>query len=377
MELQPQTGTTLPIKNTRLSEIIIQKIKEHGLVSFRDFMEMCLYYPELGYYTSSKEKIGTKGDFYTSSNLTPAFGASIGRQLEEMWTILGENEFTIVEYGAGTGSLCHDILDYCKSNRRFYDQLNYYIIEKSHTMRAKEKQYLHEKVSWYNSMAEIGEITGCVLSNELVDNFAVHQVVMQDELMEVFVDYENNFFEVLKPAGKELKNYLSELNIQLPKDFRTEINLEAIEWIKNIASFLNKGYVITIDYGYQSSELYSKQRSCGTLLCYNKHNINDQVFNNLGEQDITSHVNFSALCHWGAINGLESCGLTSQAQFLLSLGFREHLLKTTDVTQNIAQAARKASLHMHTMLIDMGSKYKVLIQRKGISDCDLLGLKLS
>src|SRR5688572_14846279 len=164
-----------------LSEIIIQKIKNEGPVSFHDFMEMALYYPELGYYMSAQNKIGTNGDYYTSSNLTPVFGAMIGRQIEEMWSLLEEKAFTVVEYGAGTGFLCHDILDHLKNNEKSYNQLTYCIIEKSPVMREKEKAHLNEKVIWYNSIRDIPEINGCILSNELLDNFSVHQVVMEDE----------------------------------------------------------------------------------------------------------------------------------------------------------------------------------------------------
>jgi len=114
-----------------LSDIIIQKIKQEGPLSFHDFMEMALYHPGSGYYTSPPEKIGINGDFYTSVNLTAAFGAMLGRQLEQMWEILGKGSFTIVEYGAGTGQLCHDILDYCRDNKELYDRLHYYILEKS------------------------------------------------------------------------------------------------------------------------------------------------------------------------------------------------------------------------------------------------------
>src|SRR3970040_1230612 len=130
-----------------LSEIIIERIKKEGPLSFRDFMEMALYYPELGYYNSKKDKIGSEGDFYTSANLTAAFGAMIGRQIEEMWLNLEKKPFTIVEYGAGTGLLCHDILDYLKNNNFLYDNLNYCIIEKSSNMREIQKKYLLEKVS--------------------------------------------------------------------------------------------------------------------------------------------------------------------------------------------------------------------------------------
>lgn len=364
-----------------LSEIIIQRIRQEGPISFHDFMEMALYYPEKGYYTSAQNKIGKTGDFYTSSNLTPAFGAMIGRQIEEMWDISGRNDFTIVEYGAGTGALCHDILNYLKNNQQFYNQLNYCIIEKSPVMREKQKAHLHEKVTWCKTIQDIPQITGCILSNELLDNFSVHQVVMQDELREVFVDYNDNinsFSELLKPASKALTDFMAALNVVLPNGFRTEINLEATEWIKEIAASLKKGYVLTIDYGHLSKELYSERRSSGTLVCYNKHTINDNPYINIGEQDITSHVNFSALIHYGAKNGLIYCGLTNQANFLLALGFKEYLRKilSADAENDLIGMVKKESFLTNTLLVDMGPKFKVLIQQKGTSKNDLSGLGL-
>ncbi len=361
----------------QLTDVIIQKIKEEGPVPFHDFMDMCLYYPDLGYYTSPEDKIGPSGDYYTSANLSPVFGALIGKQIEKMWSILDEQPFTIVEYGAGTGLLCHDILDYLKDKETLYNQLNYCIIEKSPVMREKMKKHLREKVSWYDSIDEIGEITGCILSNELVDNFPVHQVVMEDELMEVFVDHANGFVELLRPAREELSDYLAELDVQFPKGFRAEINLKAIEWIKEIASALKQGFVITIDYGYVSSELYRENRSSGTLMCYHKHSLNDYLYENIGEQDITSHVNFSALQHWGLKYGLDYCGLTSQAQFLLALGLIESLNKTMEQGEPSWLDYKKHAFLKHTLLVDMGSKFKVLIQRKGVPDHEVLGLKFS
>lgn len=362
----------------QLFDIIIQKIKDEGPVSFHDFMEMALYYPEKGYYTSPQDRIGVTGDFYTSSSLTPAFGAVIGRQLEEIWDILGRNEFTIVEYGAGTGALCNDILRYLKTNQELYQRLNYYIIEKSPAMREKEKSLLHEKVSWYGSMKDIPSINGCILSNELPDNFAVHQVVMTDELMEVYVGYENGFIEILKPAPEVLKDYLAELKVVLPNGFRTEINLEAIEWIREIATSLKKGCVITIDYGFLSEELYSDRRSLGTLLSYNKHRVLNNVYIHPGEQDITSHVNFSALHHWGVKYGLESYGIINLADFLLPLGFKGYLQKqlSQQTGQDLVSLVKKESFITRTLLVDMGYKYKVLIQGKGIAQARLTGLKL-
>lgn len=359
-----------------LSDIIIQRIQRKGPISFRDFMEMALYYPELGYYTSTPEKIGSQGDFYTSSSLGAVFGAMIGRQLEEMWELLGRNAFTIVEYGAGTGALCHDILNYLKNNGELYDQLRYGIIEKSPRMREIQKTHLTEKVSWHDSMQSLAPFTGCILSNELVDNFAVHQVVMADELMEVFVDYKAGLVEVLQPAPPALKEYLAELQVGLPPGFRTEINLEATEWIKEVAASLTKGYVLTIDYGYPSEELYRDYRSTGTLVCYHKHQVNENPYANIGEQDITSHVNFSVLMHWGAKNGLELCGYTNQGRFLLALGFKEYLKKIAVPGQDAFNFKQELFL-TQTLLMEMGRKFKVLLQGKRIPKQELLGLKLS
>ena len=349
-----------------LCETIIQRIHNDGPVSFHDFMEMCLYHPESGYYTSYRDKIGGKGDFYTTSTITSVLGAMIGRELEEMWNITGGREFTIVEYGAGTGMLCRDILDYLENNPEFYDQLRYCIIEKSPAMRQMEKKILNEKVTWIDSVYDIAPFTGCVLSNELVDNFSVHQVVMEDELMEVFVDHKDGFVELLKPAGKKLADYLEELNIVLPKGFHTEINIEATEWIKEIAECLEKGFVITIDYGYSSSELYSDRRRGGNLLCYHKHTINDQPYINVGEQDITAHINFSALSHWGSKHGLDTCGLINQACFLVGLGYEDYLSRLLSQKQDKYIAFKQYAFLKHALLVDMGQKYKVLIQSKGI-----------
>ncbi|WP_413998282.1 class I SAM-dependent methyltransferase [Flavobacterium sp. W1B] len=358
-----------------LSQIIIERIKNEGPLSFRDFMEMALYYPELGYYNSVENKIGANGDFYTSANLSASFGAMIGRQIEEMWRLLDKKPFKIVEYGAGTGLLCHDILDYLKNNASLYEYLNYCIIEKSLAMQEIEKQYLLEKVSWHDSIKDIPEINGCILSNELVDNFSVHQVVMKDQLKEVFVDYNNGFEEILIPAKKELLNYFEALDVKLPKGFRTEVNLEALSWIKEISQFLKKGYVITIDYGCSSSELYDNRRSSGTLLCYNKHKKNDNPYQFIGSQDITTHTNFTALSQWGFECGLDYCGLTDQTNFLTALGIKEYHNTTLMNTVSSSQTKIHESYINYGLLMSMGLKFKVLVQQKGAPQHSLSGLK--
>ncbi len=339
-------------------------------------MEMALYYPELGYYTSAKNKIGVDGDYYTSVNLTSVFGALIGRQIEEMWNALDKGPFIIVEYGAGTGSMCRDILAYLKSNKQLYDELSYCIIEKNTINCKNQLADFEQKVGFYNSIQDIGDIAGCILSNEVIDNFAVHRVVMKNELMEVQVGYENGFVEILQPASQELKDYLQQLNVVLPNGFHTEINLQALEWAREVAAALKKGFVLTIDYGYPSSELYREYRRMGTLMCYYKHRINDCPYNYIGEQDITTHVNFSALYYWGLKNGLDCSGFTDQFHFLHGLGLVDYL---REVEKNNAKSFsdREKNLLINNLLLDMGNKFKVLIQQKGIAPCQLSGLKFS
>jgi SAM-dependent MidA family methyltransferase len=145
-----------------------------------------------------------------------------------------------------------------------------------------------------------------------------------------------------------------------------------------VAASLERGYAITIDYGYTSDELYNGRRSGGTLVCYHKHTVNDNVYHAIGEQDITSHVNFSALCHWGLKNGLQYCGLNSLAGFLLSLGFKDYLEETlsSEAGTDIMSQVKKHAFLSHTLLLDMGLKYKVLIQRKGVEKMELLGLRV-
>lgn len=360
-----------------LAEIIKNRIEKEGPISFHDYMEMALYYPQLGYYTSAGQKIGKNGDYYTSPWLTPLYGEMLGKQLEEMWNLLDKKEFTIVEYGAGTGALCSSILNYLKNNPAMFAGLKYCVIEKNDAEMQAHELPCKDKIHYYSSIRDIPAIQGCIIANEVLDNFSVHQVVMKDELMEVFVDYRNGFQELLLPAGDRLKEYFAQLGVCLPTGFRTEINLQAINWLREIGDSLQKGFVVTVDYGYPASELYAPGRRLGTVLCYYKHEINDQPYNYVGEQDITAHVNFTALHHWGVQNGLQYCGYTDQSQFLISLGLSEHLRKLEQGNDNSSGASAKNILLLYRFLAGMGKKFKVLVQQKGLKQPALAGLRFS
>jgi SAM-dependent MidA family methyltransferase len=357
-----------------LSDIIIEKIRQEGSIPFREFMEMALYHPGMGYYNTERIKIAPEGDYFTSPVYTSVFGVLIGKQIEEMWRLMDETPFTIVEYGAGTGALCNDLLEHLKSNTRLFKDLRYCIIEKSPAMREREKEQIRavEKISWHDSITEIPMDAGCVLTNEVLDNFSVDKVVMQDRLMKVCVDHRNGFSEVLEPASDELVEYLDLLGVKLPKGFCTEINLQATRWITEVAAALKKGFVITIDYGHPSAELYSDAWRAGTLKCYSKHSVHDNAYANIGEQDITAHVNFSALNTWGMQSGLSCCGFTDQVHFMHALGIVQHL---REVEQRIrCRKDEKDQRLLQTFLLDMGSKFKVMIQQKAAEPALLTGM---
>jgi SAM-dependent MidA family methyltransferase len=358
-----------------LTEIIIERIRKDGPISFYNFMEMALYYPEYGYYTSRKNRIGKNGDYYTSPYATSLFGKMLTKQIEQIWQLLKPKDFVIVEYGGGTALLGNDIILAVQKNKELYDSLQYHIIEKS--LQTEIEPSLNEKLYWHHSIDELPNIEGCILSNEAVDNFPVHLVEMRDDLMEIFIEYKNGFVEELRPATEPLKQYFEELHVQLPKEFRTEINLDAVNWISKMSSVLKKGFVITIDYGYSSSEIYSNKRCEGTLICYHKHHINFCPLINIGEQDITTHVNFSALQHWGTKNGLQFCGFTTQSNFLLSLGLCDYLRETEKTETNLFKEVQQKSWLLNTFIMEMGQKLKVLVQSKGMKFAELSGLQIS
>ena len=355
-----------------LRDMIIQSIQAGGPISFRDFMQTALYCPGLGYYTSSEKKIGTDGDYLTSPALSSLFAECISKQIAEMWQLMGKKKFTIVEYGGGNGDLCSEVLENLRHCPALYDSLDYLIVEKNDRTADHQQYFSHPRVRWLNTISGISEVSGCILSNELIDNFPVHVVVMEEELMEEFIGYDAGvFYEILRPASEELKNYFARLHIVLPKGYRTEVNLQALEWLKEIATVLKEGFVITIDYGSVSDELYTPQKKCGSLLCYRKHQVSTDPFKHIGRQDITAQVNFSALRLWGRDHQLDYCGYTSQSQFLRSFG----IISTLRKMESEKKPDLQQILKLKTLVFDMGQKIKLMILQKGLKKMSLTGVQ--
>lgn len=368
----------------RLENIIIQKINENGPISFASFMEMALYHPDYGYYSSRGTKIGRQGDYYTSVHVSSLFGQAIARQLMQMIYWLGEDELILLEYGAGEGYLAKDILEYFKN--KFPDlaeKILYYICERSRYHRDQQRQLLQpfsSQVRWIDDISEINHgkpVKGIVFSNELIDAFPVHRVKqVNGELKEILIDHVGGeLVETLGPLSQPLlAEYFSFLGFSLQEGQEAEINLQALGWLRDVSRHLDRGFIITIDYGYEVWELAHPHRFDGTIMCYRKHSADSYPLTEVGQKDITSHVNFSALMKYGEKYDLQTTGFTNQMKFLVGLGVGNSL----EDPNLSAWEKQKMALALKELLMPgrMGERFRVLIQHKGLERVpDLWGLR--
>ena len=347
---------------------IIETIIEHGPITFERFMDMALYDPESGYYSSKEKRIGREGDFYTSSHLHPVFGVIIGKQIYEMWEKIGRPEaFDIVEMGAGEGYVCRDMLEYLKSTAIF-KHLNYAIIEINPLVKHRQEKLLSEfsgKVKWFQSLDDVAGVRGCFFSNELPDAFPVHLLEFQKELKEVYLKADKGeLTETLGPlSNRAISDYFASINIHFDEGYRTEFNLRIREWLNDINKVLKEGFILTIDYGYSDRDYYSEDRNRGTLMCYHEHQLNENLYENIGYQDITAHVNFSSVKKWGEDIGIKTTGFTSQGAFMVSMGIDEEIRKISENSKDYAmEIARIKKLIMPQ---GMGDSHMVMAQYKG------------
>ena len=371
-----------------LRKFILSQMEERGPIPFSQFMEWCLYHPEYGYYSSERTKIGKEGDYYTSSCVHSLFGQLIAKQLFQMAILLGGEAFEVIEMGGGRGFLCDDILDWSRMNEpAFYNRLKYYLFETAPPFLREQKKRLAKeekegKVFWISPEAfENGDlhIQGCFLSNELVDAFPVHRIVLDHgKLKEIYVTHHNDRFEEQwgKPSDPRIEDYLQSMEIRLQEGQKAEVNLKALNWMENVGRCLKRGFVLTIDYGYLAEELYAPHRREGTLLCYYRHRTSEDPYERLGEQDITSHVNFTGLIRKGEEVGLRLTGLVPQYQFLIGLGILQEMESLVEELSEIEGLRLRLSLkHLIEPETGMGEVFKVLIQHKGIDQPHLDGLR--
>ncbi|MGB9712375.1 MAG: class I SAM-dependent methyltransferase [Dissulfurimicrobium sp.] len=362
---------------------IQQKILKEGPITFFEFMKMCLYDPEFGYYTNTYFPIGASGDYITSPHTGHIFGALLSRQLLEFYQILKTDTFFIVEMGAGSGYLALDILSELKKEYLF-KKITYIIIEpypKNIFIQKKNLRDQFDSIRWINSINELDLGVYCFISNELLDAFPVHVVQKESGVFkEIYIDFDHNrgFIECLgKLSSQDLKLYVKLLPNNLADHYRTEINLDIKTWIKDISKKMLKGFLMTIDYGYTSKEYFNPTRNRGTLLAYKDQKVSEELLIRPGEQDLTAHINFSDLSRWGMEMGFYTIGYTPQWAFLGGLDFEEVVYEKigTKIKPFSPQLAEIKTLIMPQ---GMGMSHKVMVQAKGldITQTSLKGFRL-
>jgi len=374
--------------STSTEAVIRRAIEIDGPITFRRYMEMALYGTPDGYYGSGQERIGTQGDFLTSPQIHPAFGALVARQLEQLWLAMARPDpFTVVEMGAGTASLARDILNYSANwSPAFHQALAYTIVERSTTAEERQRAAIGalgaiaSRVKWRLSpqldLPE-GSLVGCLLSNELLDAFPVHRVrTVGGQLHELYVGLKDgNLVDVPGPlSDPTIQRYFDRLGTLPPEGCTGEVNLDALEWVRAGAQLLARGAAITFDYGYPAPELYSARHRDGTLLCFYRHTLNGDPYARIGRQDITAHVDFSSISSEGEEWDLHLVGLTTQRKFLLAMGADGYLRNLGSA--GLRRRDREANaVAIEALLQPEGlGRIGVMIQQKGVDVFSPAGL---
>ena len=367
---------------TPLATLLAERIRRFGPITFAEYMRECLYHPVHGYY--SRPEARRFADFYTSVDVHPVFGRLLARQFAEMWEQLGRPpEFLLVEAAAGTGRLAMHILDFaCAKLPAFYEAVRYAAIERSPARCDQMAVKLAPHISAGRCRGGL-EIpakipVGCVFSNELLDALPVHRVIQRDgALQEIFVTSDGaTFSEIpMQLSTCAITEYFSAQKVTLLEGQQAEAGLEACDWITEIGRRLERGFVLSIDYGHEAADLFDTHHVAGTVLAYANHRATEEIYEAPGQQDLTAHVNFSALRLWGHRSGLETMGAVSQTAFLLTLGQRNEFADLYD--EGMTETDRlRARLLLKTLIFPegMGERFQVLVQQKAAPRAKLTGL---
>jgi SAM-dependent MidA family methyltransferase len=364
-----------------LGELIAERIRTGGPISFAEYMELSLYHPELGYYARAARRTGRAGDFFTSVDVGPVFGELLAKQFAEMWRILQSDSpipdpaFDLVEGGAGNGRLARDVLDAAaRRDPDFYRAIRLSLIEISASARAAQTDILgphaallRHSVASLTGLARLSEnIHGVIFANELLDALPTHAVAMTENgLREVFFDYrDGRFVECLRELSTpRIAAYLSRAGVSIRQGWRAEVNLAAEDWMKAAARALAKGFLLIIDYGHEEGELYGASHSSGTLAMFKQHTT-DFDRQEPGTYDITAHVDLSAVGNAAKREGMAVLARLDQTYFTMGLGLDEMM----NSPQGFEPAALQRRLALKTLMLPggLGSTHKVLIFGKGV-----------
>lgn len=344
-------------------------------ITFAQFMEWALYHPTFGYYKREKPKVGKGGDFYTSAHVSSLFGEVLANFIDERAQSFGKRSWRIIEFGGGDGKLAEDILSTLTHKPSYASLVAYCMVESSlyHRDIAKKRLSNRFPVQWVEQLGRrMIDDPVIVLSNEFVDALPVHRLRYIDgDWREIYVIwneerkvFEESLGECSSPA---LIRYIRKEQPPQRNGQTIEVNLSAYEWLKQLAQTMRKGYILTIDYGDEKEKLWSSMRREGTLMCYYRHRALTDPYVQVGEQDMTAHVNFSSLCRWGEEFDLSTILFMTQGQFLLQAGILQKLREHDDPNPFSEVAKRNRAIRqLITTPGGMGDTFKVLLQGRGV-----------
>lgn len=342
-----------------------------GALSFDRFMELALYAPGLGYYVAGLPKLGASGDFVTAPEISPLFGRCLAAQCQQAFAGLGASD--LLEFGAGSGALAAELLT--ELARHKAPLRRYLIVEPSPDLQARQRALIAERapeqchqVSWLTTLPS--EFQGVVIANEVLDAMPVHRFCIdaQGAPAEVFValdDQDQTLVEQVAPPRsiglREAVRALQARGLVREPGYRSEVNLRLAPWLRALASAMRRGLVLIIDYGYPRSEYYQRQRSNGTLIGHYQHRTNHDLFTLLGQQDISSHVDFSALADAARTAGFALAGYTTQANFLIGCGLDQLMMTALEANTDPQQQMRlSAGARQLVMPAAMGERFQVM-----------------
>ncbi|MES9971323.1 MAG: SAM-dependent methyltransferase [Candidatus Thiodiazotropha sp.] len=380
---------TLPLPDATsqaISERLMRQIrrvieKSNGAIPFDRFMQMALYAPGLGYYVAGSRKFGQQGDFITAPEVSPLFAQCLAHQIEPILTEVEGAD--LLEFGAGSGLLAADLLLALERLDRLPGC--YQILEVSPELRARQQEtlesrapHLQSRVKWLDGMPS--GFRGVVIANELLDAMPVSRFrITETGIQESFVICDGDGLRERfgPPVTQGLVSAVEAIfqdSDQLPSGYVSEINLRQTAWISALAAAMNQGAAILIDYGYSQAEYYHPQRNQGTLMCHYRHRAHGDPFSRVGLQDITSHVDFTALARAAVESGFRLGGYTTQAHFLIANGL-DSLLAESDPNDLSRHMSLVQGVKHLTLPSEMGERFKVLGLLKEL-DINLQGFSL-
>ncbi|MGH8762309.1 MAG: class I SAM-dependent methyltransferase [Nitrosospira sp.] len=378
----PMPSEAASLHSSAVRELIRAEIgAAGGWISFAHYMKLTLYAPGMGYYSAGAAKFGEAGDFVTAPEISPLFGRAVAAQAAQVLQLMDNRSGDILEPGSGTGQLALDLL--LELEKLGSLPRRYFILEVSAELQQRQRQlferlapHLLPLVVWLEHLP--ARFNGLILANEVLDAMPVHLVAWRDaSLFERGVTLDGDNFRWIERAVTEgaLFEVAHELNLPMdpgssdaghdPGNYVSEISLATRGFMRALARILQQGAVVLIDYGFGRSEYYHPQRNRGTLMCHYRHHVHDDPFYLPGLQDITSHVDFSALAEAAIDAGLEFLGYTTQANFLINCGITEILARTS--AENVKDYLPLANqLQKLASPAEMGELFKVIALGKNI-----------